>query len=77
MISSGNSIGARTTESQVHRITSGISTPIGFKNSTDGNILVAIQGIKYSQKSINLGCDMQGQICAVQTQGYPYGHLIL
>ena len=76
---SWSAIGARTTESQVHReLASGISTPIGFKNSTDGNILVAIQAIKCSQKSHNfLGCDMQGHICAVQTQGNPYGHLIL
>ncbi len=76
---SWSAIGARTTESQVHReLASGISTPIGFKNSTDGNIVVAIQGIKCSQKPHNfLGCNMQGQICAVQTQGNPYGHLIL
>ena len=76
---SWSAIGARTTESQVHReLASGISTPIGFKNSTLGNVLVAIQGIKCSQKPHTfLGCNNQGQVCAVKTQGNPYGHIIL
>lgn len=76
---SWSAIGARTTESQVHReLASGISTPVGFKNSTDGNINVAIQAIKSSQRPHNfLGCDMSGSICVVRTQGNPYSHLIL
>ena len=76
---SWSAIGARTTESQVHReLASGISTPIGFKNNTDGNTLVAINAIKSSQREHNfLGCNMDGNICAIQTRGNPYGHLIL
>lgn len=76
---SWSAIGARTTESQVHReLASGISTPIGFKNSTDGNIIVAIQAIKCSRRPHTfLGCNKQGQICAVKTLGNPYVHLIL
>ena len=76
---SWSAIGARTTESQVHReLASGVSTPIGFKNSTDGNIKVAIQAVKSSLQSHNfLGCDMWGKICAVRTQGNPYSHVIL
>ena len=76
---SWSAIGARTTESQVHReLASGISTPIGFKNNTDGNILVAIQAIKSSQQEHNfLGCDTEGNVCAIQTKGNPYGHIIL
>jgi 3-deoxy-7-phosphoheptulonate synthase len=76
---SWSAIGARTTESQVHReLASGISTPIGFKNSTDGNIKIAIQAIKSSQMAHNfLGCDMKGNICAVRTYGNPYSHIIL
>ena len=76
---SWSAIGARTTESQVHReLASGISTPIGFKNSTDGNIDVAINAIKCSAlEHFFMGCNMEGNISAIQTLGNPYGHIIL
>ena len=72
-------IGARTSESQVHReLASGISTPIGFKNGTDGNINIAINAIKCAKNEHNfLGTNYEGNICSVQTLGNPYCHLIL
>ena len=72
-------IGARTTESQIHReLASGISTPIGFKNSTNGNIDVAINGIKCANNEHTfLGINCKGQVCSLQTKGNPYGHIIL
>lgn len=76
---SWSAIGARTSESQVHReLASGISMPVGFKNNTEGNIMVAIQGIKSCQKSHHfLGCNMDGKVSSIQTNGNPFGHIIL
>lgn len=76
---SWTAIGARTTESQTHReLASGLSSPVGFKNNTDGNIEVAINAIKSAQRSHHfLGIDGYGQTSIVETRGNPYGHLIL
>lgn len=72
-------IGARTTESQTHRqMASGLSMPVGFKNSTDGSIQIAIDALKSAQSSHHfLGVDDNGRICIVQTKGNPEGHIIL
>lgn len=76
---SWTAIGARTTESQTHReLASGLSSPVGFKNNTDGNILVAIHAIKSSQHPHHfLGINNLGQTSIIATKGNPYGHLIL
>lgn len=73
------SIGARTIESQTHRqMSSGLSMPIGFKNSTDGSLDAAINAMKTSRRAHNfLGIDKNGRTCIVQTKGNPNGHLIL
>ena len=72
-------IGARTTESQTHRqIASGLSTPVGFKNSTDGSTQVAVDAMIAARSPHGfLGIDRDGQACIVQTAGNPYGHLVL
>ncbi|OLY84440.1 Phospho-2-dehydro-3-deoxyheptonate aldolase, Phe-sensitive [Smittium mucronatum] len=72
-------IGARTTESQVHReLSSGISAPIGFKNGTDGNFDIAIDAIKSSQAShVFLSVTKQGLSAIVETSGNKNCHLIL
>lgn len=73
------SIGARTTESQTHReMASGLSMPVGFKNSTDGSVdvaLAAMQSAKHPHSFI--GIDPDGHTCVVRTKGNPYGHVIL
>ena len=76
---SWSAIGARTIESQTHReMASGLSMPVGFKNSTDGNIQVALNAIQSSRMAHNfLGLDQKGQINTFKTKGNPYGHLIL
>ena len=76
---SWSAIGARTSESQVHReLASGISTPIGFKNNTEGNVNVAIQGIISCQNTHNfIGCNMDGKISRIKTYGNKYSHIIL
>jgi 3-deoxy-7-phosphoheptulonate synthase len=76
---SWSAIGARTTESQTHReMASGLSMPVGFKNGTDGSIKVALNALQSAQQPHNfLGIDRQGQVSVFQTQGNPYGHIIL
>ncbi len=76
---SWTAIGARTTESQTHReLSSGLSSPVGFKNNTDGNIEVAINAIKSAQRPHHfLGIDQFGRTSIVATKGNPHGHLIL
>ena len=76
---SWTAIGARTTESQTHReMASGLSMPVGFKNSTDGNIKVALDGMLSSRTPHNfLGINQVGQVVTVKTRGNHYGHLIL
>lgn len=73
------SIGARTTESQTHReMASGLSMPVGFKNSTDGNLQIAIDAIQSARHPHHfLGIDLEGRSCVVQTRGNQYGHIIL
>ncbi|MDW8208230.1 MAG: 3-deoxy-7-phosphoheptulonate synthase [Chloroherpetonaceae bacterium] len=72
-------IGARTTESQTHReMASGLSTPIGFKNGTDGSVEVAVNAILSSARPHHfLGINLQGQGAVFQTRGNPYGHIVL
>ncbi|MBF0491933.1 MAG: 3-deoxy-7-phosphoheptulonate synthase [Deltaproteobacteria bacterium] len=76
---SWSAIGARTTESQTHReMASGLSTPVGFKNGTDGNIEVALNAMKSALSSHNfLGIDSEGRISVFKTKGNPYSHLVL
>jgi len=72
-------IGARTSESQTHReMSSGLSTPVGFKNGTDGCIDNAINAIvSASQPHSFLGINALGQSSIVRTRGNRYGHLVL
>lgn len=72
-------IGARTTESQTHReLSSGLSTPVGFKNGTDGDISIAINAILSAAHPHSfLGINMQGEVSIVSTVGNPYGHVVL
>ena len=76
---SWTAIGARTSESQTHReMSSGLSTPVGFKNATDGDIVPAINAIKSAASPHSfLGINMQGRSAIVRTQGNPYGHVVL
>lgn len=73
------SIGARTTESQTHReMASGLSMPVGFKNSTDGNLQVAINAMLSARHAHHfLGIDQQGRTTVVETRGNRWGHIIL
>lgn len=72
-------IGARTTESQIHReLASGLSTPIGFKNGTDGNVKIAIDAIHAARIPHHfLSVSKQGVAAIVATRGNPQGHIIL
>lgn len=72
-------IGARTSESQTHReMSSGLSTPVGFKNGTDGSLDAAVNAIiSASSPHSFLGINMQGRSCVVRTAGNRYGHLVL
>ena len=76
---SWGAIGARTTESQIHRqLASGLSCPIGFKNSTDGSIQIAIDAIKSSgHPHIFLSVTKQGHSAIFSTAGNPDCHIIL
>ncbi|RZI70172.1 MAG: 3-deoxy-7-phosphoheptulonate synthase, partial [Variovorax sp.] len=72
-------IGARTTESQVHReLASGLSAPIGFKNGTDGNIRIATDAIQSASRGHHfLSVHKNGQVAIVNTNGNPDCHVIL
>jgi len=74
-----SAIGARTTESQTHReMASGLSTPVGFKNGTDGDLAVALNGmLSAAQPHTFLGINGAGQVALTQTRGNAFGHLIL
>ena len=76
---SWGAIGARTTESQVHReLASALSCPVGFKNGTDGNIQIAVDAIKASSvPHVLYSPDKSGQMCIYQTHGNPFAHVIL
>lgn len=70
---------ARTTESQTHRqMASGLSMPIGFKNSTDWNVANAINGIRAAAGNHEfLGVDGEGFLSTVKTRGNPHTHIVL
>src|SRR3989441_1451918 len=72
-------IGARTTESQVHReLSSGLSAPIGFKNGTDGNIRIATDAIQAAARPHHfLSVHKNGQVAIVETKGNKDCHVIL
>ena len=72
-------IGARTTESQVHReLASGLSAPVGFKNGTDGNIKIAIDAIQAAARGHHfLSVHKNGQVAIVETKGNKDCHVIL
>jgi 3-deoxy-7-phosphoheptulonate synthase len=72
-------IGARTTESQIHReMASGLSMPVGFKNATDGNLSIPINAILAARAPQSfLGIDQQGRTCIVKTAGNTCGHIVL
>lgn len=76
---SWGAIGARTTESQIHReMASALSCPVGFKNGTDGNVRIAVDAIRAARAShMFLSPDKQGQMTIYQTSGNPHGHVIL
>lgn len=74
-----SAIGARTTESQTHReMSSGLSSPVGFKNGTDGGLMVAINAMQsVSSPHRFLGINGEGQVSVVTTKGNPYAHVVL
>ena len=76
---SWGAIGARNTESQIHRqLASGLSMPVGFKNATDGSVVAAVNGcLAASQRHTFFGIDHLGRACAVQTLGNPDCHVVL
>lgn len=76
---SWGAIGARTTESQIHReMASALSCPVGFKNGTDGNTRIAVDAIRAARVShMFLSPDKNGQMTIYQTSGNPSGHIIM
>ncbi|MDE0733059.1 MAG: 3-deoxy-7-phosphoheptulonate synthase [Gammaproteobacteria bacterium] len=74
-----SAIGARTTESQTHReMSSGLSSPVGFKNGTDGGLMVAVNAMQsVSSPHRFLGINGKGQVSVVTTKGNPYAHVVL
>lgn len=72
-------IGARTSESQTHReMSSGLSTPVGFKNGTDGSLDIAINAMKSASSPHRfLGINSDGQVTRLETRGNAFGHIIL
>jgi 3-deoxy-7-phosphoheptulonate synthase len=74
-----SAIGARTTESQTHReMASGLSTPVGFKNGTDGGLTVAVNALlSVSRPHSFLGIDQKGRVAVIRTAGNRYGHIVL
>ncbi|KAF8305823.1 3-deoxy-7-phosphoheptulonate synthase, partial [Clavulina sp. PMI_390] len=76
---SWGAIGARTTESQLHReLASGVSFPIGFKNGTDGSVTVAVDAMRSSSNPHHfMGVTTQGLAAIVKTKGNPDLHVIL
>ncbi|ACT06539.1 phospho-2-dehydro-3-deoxyheptonate aldolase [Dickeya chrysanthemi Ech1591] len=76
---SWGAIGARTTESQIHReMASALSCPVGFKNGTDGNVRIAVDAIRAARaRHMFLSPDKHGRMTVYQTHGNPFGHIIL
>ena len=74
-----SAIGARTTESQTHReMASGLSSPVGFKNGTDGGLEVALNALQSVSHPHNfLGISSTGQVSVLQTRGNPVAHIVL
>ncbi len=72
-------IGARTSSSQVHRqLASGLDFPVGFKNSVDGNMQVAVDAVRAAQAPhTTLSIDADGRIMQLNTTGNPNGHIVL
>ena len=72
-------IGARTSESQTHRnLASGLSTPVAFKNGTDGSMEGAVNAVRSaSRPHAFLGINDQGRSAVIRTRGNAYGHLVL
>jgi 3-deoxy-7-phosphoheptulonate synthase len=72
-------IGARTTESQIHReMASGLSMPVGFKNGTDGGAAIAVDAMRSAaHPHRHFGVDSQGHPAVIQTPGNPDTHLVL
>jgi len=72
-------IGARTTESQIHRnLASGLSMPVGFKNRTDGNVQVAVDAVRAAAvPHAFVGVAVEGQPAILHTRGNPDCHIIL
>jgi 3-deoxy-7-phosphoheptulonate synthase len=72
-------IGARTSESQTHReMSSGLSTPVGFKNATDGDVETAVNAIlSAAHPHAFLGINGQGRSAIIRTRGNRYGHVVL
>jgi len=72
-------IGARTTESQIHRqLASGLSMPVGFKNGTDGDVQVAVDGARAARNPQSfLGIDSDGRAALATTTGNPDSHVVL
>jgi 3-deoxy-7-phosphoheptulonate synthase len=76
---SWTAIGARTTESQTHReMASGLSTPVGFKNGTDGTLGVAINALRSVRHPHHfLGITPDGRLAVFRTRGNPHAHIVL
>ncbi len=76
---SWSAIGARTTESQTHReMASGLSSAVGFKNGTDGNLEVAINALQsVSAPHRFLGINHQGEVAVIRTRGNRHAHIVL
>ncbi|OZG63032.1 phospho-2-dehydro-3-deoxyheptonate aldolase [Bifidobacterium lemurum] len=76
---SWGAIGARNTESQIHRqLASGLSMPVGFKNATDGSVKAAVNGCySAAQRHAFFGIDHKGRACSIQTLGNPDCHVVL
>jgi len=76
---SWGAIGARTTESQVHReLASGLSMPVGFKNGTSGNVQIAVDAVRSAAEPHRfLSVTKQGLAAIVATRGNPQSHVIL
>lgn len=72
-------IGARTSASPIHRqLASGLTFPIGFKNSVDGNIELALDGVESASiPHSHIGIDDDGRIAKISTSGNPFCHLVL